>query len=598
MKNPLRFDEEPILIEQLRLLLGNVGSSVIPAFLLATLLFWVLSDDANRLSLFIWCVIVTLSKLNSLRLARRYLAADIPVAQLKGLVRTLIFINTFDGVLWGGLAWITLDTAGYTGSILVISVIGGVAGSAMSLLAPVFPAFVGFAVAELGMIVSKLWLTNEPAYGALAIAGIIYLVTLLVQGYNSSRAARSAIELRFENSHLLDQLRTEKELAEAARREAELANTAKSKFLAAASHDLRQPIHAQGLFLEALLRTELTSHQQQLLANARAASEASSELLNALLDFSRIEAGVIEPQPQAFRLQPLLNKIEKDLAPQADAKDIIYRSRETGLIVHSDPILLELILRNLVSNAIRYTQTGGVLVACRRRGSHALLEVWDTGIGIAPEHQQEVFREFYQLGNPERDRNKGLGLGLAIAEGLTRTLGYQLSLASKQSRGTVFRLHIPISTAVLPAEVNPHTQSRTRLLAARVLVIDDDKVVRDGMQHLLRDWGCECVVAETIEEACALALLHEPELIISDYRLRKNRHGVEAIAEIRALCGKSLPALLITGDTAPERLREAKASGIPLMHKPVLPSVLYRKLVEVLADANQTSGEAENTHTP
>ncbi|MBI3478828.1 MAG: response regulator [Nitrosomonadales bacterium] len=363
---------------------------------------------------------------------------------------------------------------------------------------------------------------------------------------------------------------------------AEQANTAKSKFLAAASHDLRQPIHAQGLFLGVLSRTELTAHQQDLVASARAASQASSEMLNTLLDFSRIEAGVIEPQLQSFRLQPLLNKIENELAPDADAKNIVYRSRETHVAVQSDPILLELILRNLVSNAIRYTERGGVLVACRLRGTQAVLEVWDTGIGIAPEHQQEVFREFHQLGNPERDHRKGLGLGLAIADGLAHALGHVLTLASTPQRGSMFRLALPLATGALPPEKVVMTLRKTRLLEVRILVIDDDEAVRDGMCHLLRDWGCECESAESIDEAVALARAHAPDLVISDYRLRKQRTGTEAIVTLRALLGNTLPALLITGDTAPERLREAQASGVPLLHKPVSPSLLYRKIVEVL----------------
>lgn len=374
-------------------------------------------------------------------------------------------------------------------------------------------------------------------------------------------------------------------VAEAAQRESERANTAKSKFLAAASHDLRQPIHAQGLFLDVLSRTELTAYQRELLSCARAASEASGEMLNTLLDFSRIEAGVVKPQIQSFLLQPLFNKIENEFASQADAKGLVYRSRETPLAVQSDPVLVELILRNLVSNAIRYTEHGGVLVACRRRGNHAVLEVWDTGIGIEPAHQQEVFHEFHQLGNPERDTRKGLGLGLAISDGLARTLNHGLSLVSTPLRGSVFRLTLPIATAALPVKETVVARGDTGTLNVRILVIDDDEAVRAAMLHLLRNWGSECEAVESIEEALAVARVHAPDVIISDYRLREQRTGAEAIAALRALLGNTLPALLITGDTAPERLREAQASGIPLLHKPVSPSQLYRGLMEVLKEA-------------
>jgi CheY-like chemotaxis protein len=281
-------------------------------------------------------------------------------------------------------------------------------------------------------------------------------------------------------------------------------------------------------------------------------------------------------------LQPLLNKIEREFEPQADAHGIAYHSRETDLVVRSDPALLELMLRNLVSNAIRYTERGGVLVACRKRGDQAVLEVWDTGIGIEQSQQSEVFREFHQLGNPERDRRKGLGLGLAITHGLARMLGHRLSLKSKLHYGSVFRLILPI-TAVAFSFAQPDVeQDKARRFNARVLVIDDDEIVRFGMLYLLRGWGCECEVAESIEEALALARGHAPDMVISDYRLREQRSGIEAIAAVRELLNNNLPALLITGDTAPDRLREALASGIPLLHKPVSAGELRRGLATVL----------------
>lgn len=579
-KNFLRLDEDRILVEQLRLMMNNAGSTVIPVILLTMLMLWVLSNDSNALALKLWAVAVLMSNLNGYRYTHRCLATGIPYGHAHHVVWIMVILNAIDGALWGGLTWVTLDSSTLAGSILVVSVLAGMTGGCMSTQSPVLPVFIAFVLAELFAVGSKMWLLDDPAYNALGVAAALYIAALLGQARNSSRSARAAIELRFANTELVEQLQVETGIAEAAQCEAEHANTAKSKFLAAASHDLRQPIHAQGLFLEVLSRTELNQHQHELVNSARAASEASSDLLNALLDFSRIEAGVIEPQLQPFRLQPLLNKIENELAPQADAKNIVYRSRETHVTVQTDPVLLELILRNLVSNAIRYTASGGVLVACRQHGSQAVLEVWDTGVGIAPQHQQEVFREFHQLGNPERDRHKGLGLGLAIAEGLARTLEHGLSLASTPQRGSVFRLTLPIDNTIPLAQITM-SQSKTRLLNARLLVIDDDEIVREGMLYLLRDWGCECEGAESIEEALLLAQQNPPDVVISDYRLCEQRTGVEAIAAVRALLGESLLALLITGDTAPERLREAQASGIPLLHKPVSPSKLYRRLVEL-----------------
>jgi signal transduction histidine kinase len=580
--NPLHLAESHILIEQLRLILGNASSSASHAILLVLLLFFALSDGSNTVLIGIWCVAVMLSNLFWFRFARHYLAANIAPAQAHRLVWSLILMNVIDGALWGLLTWVTLDTATPAGSILVIAVAAAMAGGSMSSLSPILPVFVAFVVPEITAVAFKVLSLHDPAYNALAVAGILFVSALLGQARNSSRAALTSIQLRFENSGLLTRLQIESQAAQRARQEAEQANTAKSKFLAAASHDLRQPIHAQNLFLSVLASSKLNSEQHEVLDNAIAASRVTGEMLDVLLDFSRIEAGVVEPQLRAFRMQPLLNKIEREFAVQADDKGLAYRSRETDLVVYSDPILVELILRNLVSNAIRYTGRGGLLVVCRKRNGQAALEVWDTGIGIATENQQEVFREFHQLNNPERDRRKGLGLGLAIADGLARTLGQRLTLSSAPQHGSMFRLSLPLADGAAPVEKPPKVQTLTLMLNVRVLVIDDDEVVRTGMLHLLREWGCICDVAETIEEALVLARTHAPDLVISDYRLRGQHTGVEAIAALRALLGIGLPALLITGDTAPERLREAQASGLHLLHKPVSISQMYQEMVEVL----------------
>ena len=572
-----------MLVEQLRLQLGNIGSSVIPTILLALLLVWVLSNEANALAIRAWAGLTILFKLYLAWDAQRLLAIEISPEHARRLLRRKMVINALDGALWGSLAWAALGNTTVAGSVLVVAVLAGVAGSSMSSLAPIFPVFVVFGSAELVVLGAKLWTMDDPAYNGLAVAAVLYTAALLGQARNGSRAARRAIGLRFENHELIERLRVETEHAQAAHRAAEEANLAKSRFLAAASHDLRQPIHAQGLFLEVLARSKLSADQYDALANARATWQASAEMLDTLLDFSRIEAGVVEPQMQVFALQPLLNKIENELAPQADAKGIVYRSRETHAAVRSDPALVALILRNLVSNAIRYTEKGGVLVACRAHGEQVALEVWDTGIGIEPAQHGAIFREFHQLGNAERDRRKGLGLGLAIAQGLARALGQPLSLSSVPGRGSVFRLALPAARAGVVEEDGARVAAGAgRSFDLRVLVIDDDESVRTGMRQLLAAWGCACDVADSIEEAQALARARRPGLVISDYRLRELRTGAEAIAALRREFGAGLPALLITGDTAPQRLREARASGVPLLHKPVLPSQLYRAMTAVL----------------
>ncbi|MFY9478092.1 MAG: hybrid sensor histidine kinase/response regulator [Aquabacterium sp.] len=578
-----------LLVELQRLLHQHIISSVIPGVLLVLLLVWTLADAHNPWPLRLWGAATIGWKLFSAWVGRQQLRRGVPLERAHRNTWWLIALNAVDGALWGALAWVTLSSSTLAGSILVVAVIGGIAGSSMSSLSPVFPAFVAFVVCLLTGLATKLWTLGDPAYDALGVAGVLYTASLLGQSRNSAQAARQAITLRFENIELIERLRQETANAQAQRRAAEQANVAKSRFLAAASHDLRQPIHAQGMFLEVLGSgtAPLDRPQAEALDNARATWQASAEMLDTLLDFSRIEAGVIEPQRRLFALQPLLHKIESELAPQADAKGLVYRTRETPAEVCADPALVALVLRNLVSNAIRYTEQGGVLLGCRHQGGQWVVEVWDTGIGIPASQHQAIFQEFHQLGNAERDRRKGLGLGLAIAQGLARAMGHTLSLASRPGRGSVFRLSLPQADAAQttpPWDDNLPTgpAHQTVLAGRRVLVIDDDEAVRDGMRQTLASWGCQCDVAESIEQALDLAHAQAPDLVISDYRLRDQRTGAEAIDLLRTALGRALPSLLVTGDTAPERLREAIDSSVTLLHKPVSPALLHQRMAEAL----------------
>ena len=571
--------EGRILVERLRLLYRNMDVSAIPMVPVALLLLFTLSNDANHWALTTWAAAVIAINLYLAVDARKRLAGRISVRGAQKFIPFLIVATAIDGVVWGALAWVTLGTVSLAGNVLVLAVMTGIIGGAVSLLSPLFVVFAAFAIPMLVMMAIKLVLLRDPAYDALAITSLLYLGSMMAHARNSGTAAREAIELRFENIDLMTQ-------ATAAKLEAEQANLAKSKFLAAASHDLRQPIHAQGLFLEVLSHTPLSPHQADVLASARSASSASSDMLNTLLDFSRIEAGVVKPHNAPFDLQTLLNKIENDLAPQADAKGLVYRTRETNLTIDSDAALVEMILRNLVSNAIRYTEPvkgrGGVLVACRRRGSHTVVEVWDTGIGIAPENCLDIFKEFHQLGNPERDRRKGLGLGLAIADGLAKTLGHRLALASVPGRGSVFKLTLPMTQAPAVSTDISAPQMTGQLQGAHVLVIDDDETVLTGMAQLLQSWGCRVDMASSISSALEHATRQAPQAIVSDYRLRGQQTGAQAIAAVRESLGLRIPALMVTGDTAPERLREALASGVPLLHKPMAPGQLYQALTGLL----------------
>jgi len=571
------------------LLMKNLGSSMLPGILVALILFLTLKNPANESGLAFWLIAVSASKLFDVYDAKRIIQRGIPLNQTAALKIRLTLLHAIDGAAWGSLAWLSLPASTSAGSVLILAVLAGIAANSMSILSPVLPVFAAFVVFELGSIVYAVISLNDPAYWAIGIAVALYVVTLMGQAYNSSRTVRNSIQLRFDNLELIQQLSAASEKAAKALTSAERANSEKSRFLAAASHDLRQPIHAQGLFLEVLQTTNLSPHQRELVNSISSATNATTEMLHTLLDYSRIEAGVVEPQPRAFRLQTLLSKIENELAPQANAKGLLYRSPETHAVVYSDPALIELIIRNLVSNAIRYTHRGGVLVLCRKQQFRLSLEIWDSGIGIAPSQFENIFSEFQQLGNSERDRQKGLGLGLAIVRKMVNLLGLELRLASRPGRGSVFKLSLPLTqVAVLSDDISTVPQ-KMQQLHARVLVVDDDAIVRQAMAQLLAEWGCHCDLAESKEESLILTHRHPPDLIISDYRLRDHCKGTEVIQAIRSACNAEIPAILVTGDTAPVRLREAAASGLPLMHKPVSPALLYAELSALLAQNRQVT---------
>lgn len=373
-------------------------------------------------------------------------------------------------------------------------------------------------------------------------------------------------------------------------RQLELANRAKSRFLAAASHDLRQPMHALGLFVGQLSDMIQYPEARKIVDQVHASVEAMEQLLNALLDISKLDAGVLTPQLEDFPLATLLQRMENNFAAEARAKGLRLRVRPCHLAVRSDPLLLERIVMNLVSNAVRYTERGGVVVGCRRRGKRVRIDVWDSGIGIAEDKQREIFREFIQLGNQERDRSCGLGLGLAIVERLARLLDHRIDLASTPGRGSRFSIELPLGDAQQAIREQrgpvPATNSLNGLF---VVVVDDEALVRAGMEGVLHGWGCHVVSAGSGDEALALLGEHErtPDVLISDYRLRENETGIEVINRLRTHYASAIPAALISGDTAPERLREAKDSGYPLLHKPVSPAKLRALLIYLITETGK-----------
>ena len=368
-------------------------------------------------------------------------------------------------------------------------------------------------------------------------------------------------------------------------RQLEMADRYKSHFLASASHDLRQPLHALNLFVAQLQTEKKPAEHKRLVSRIDAAVASMNELFEALLDMTKLDAGILQANPAAFAVQRLLDRIDTTFAELADKKGLSLRVVPCSAWVRSDPILLERILFNLVGNAVRYTARGGVVVGCRRRATQLRIDVCDTGAGIPEDQRQSIFSEFYQLANPAPDRKAGLGLGLAIVDRLGRLLGHPVQLQSNPDRGSRFSVLVPLAAELrdtVPLPIALHAADLAR--GKRVMVIDDDVLVLDGMRGILQSWGCSVQTAAS--GAAALARVADagwqPDLIISDLRLTDGESGIEVIERLREALGAPVPAFLISGDTAPERLREASAGGYHLLQKPVSPMTLRATLNRLL----------------
>jgi signal transduction histidine kinase/CheY-like chemotaxis protein len=390
-------------------------------------------------------------------------------------------------------------------------------------------------------------------------------------------AAQAVIAI--ENLRLFEQIRQTS-------RKLDLANQAKSRLLAAASHDLRQPMHALSLFVDQLRASRSTEEQAALTRRVGDAVASLTELLDQLLDLSKLDAGAVQVAAQDFPVRELLASIATQFGPLARAKGIDLRLRARDSWLRSDPLLVQRIVLNLVANAIHYTERGGVLVGCRRRGGRLRIEVWDTGCGIPEDRRDEVFREFVRLDQGEHRRASGLGLGLAIVARLADLLGTRIELRSRMNRGSVFAFELPAGTA-LPDAVAPVAAplGAAELRGVFVLVVDDAEDSRVAMCGLLERWGCLTIAA--IDGAAAIAQLaaHDrpPELIVCDYRLQTTDDGLQAIARIRAAIGDEVPAVLVTAETSAAVADAAAAQGVPLLHKPVSPVKLRALLMRLIA---------------
>jgi signal transduction histidine kinase/ActR/RegA family two-component response regulator len=505
--------------------------------------------------------------------------------------------STASGLLWG-MAAVLFVRQGDPISLLLISfVLGGMAAGAVTSLSSNLPAFYLYLLTSLLPLGGQMLVMGDRV--SLAICGMaaVYAVGLVVICRNFNAALIRALTLNEENAQLLasmeekvqdrtSDLQAANAMLTEARAEAEQANQAKSRFLAAASHDLRQPLQSMFLFANALHHHVSSKSGMDALVRIERGLDVLKGMLDSLLDVSRLDVNVIQPELAVFPLGPMLDDICVSYRRVAASKRIeLCCGPLNDVLVHSDQGLLGRMVRNLVENAIRYTETGQITLSTRLSGGHVHVDVTDTGIGIAADQLDRIFEEFHQIGNPERDKARGLGLGLAIVQRLSTILDHPVDVRSILGEGSTFSIQVPAveGVSLLPAAAVPAAGFTD--LGRSVALIDDDPLVLLALGTVFEGWGYAVTMAGSKEEALGrLQPSAAPHLIVADYRLRNGKVGSDAIKGIRAACGVSVPSIILTGETGRECETDAEELGAMVLHKPVTPNQLDFALKRLFGD--------------
>lgn len=497
-------------------------------------------------------------------------------ADLRRWLLRLTGFAAIGGAIWGAGALLFIDPGRPVEMIFLLAVFMGIGTGALPALCPHYAAFAAFVAPMFVPVAIALARIGETTTDLLAGLIVFFLVILLFFGRNLSRAITSSITTDLENARLL-------EAVSAARDEAERANVDKSRFLAAVSHDLRQPLYALGLFLGSLDRGELGPRNNGAVDDMQQAYGALEDMFDALLEISRLDAGAVEPLRRHLRCDDLVGRVVPEFARAAEIKGLRFEYSGTDAVVYTDPVLLERVLRNLLSNAIKYTDNGAVTVAAALVGDAVRITVADTGHGIPVDEQERIYDEYHQLENPEHDRSKGLGLGLSVVQRTCRLLEHPLHLESRLGEGSVFSVTLPRGDAAAVIQDSPD-EPAGGLEGLFVVVVDDEPTIRRGMETLLEDRGCRTLTARDADTALEKLDAHErpPDLLICDFRLADGHTGVQAIERLRAAIDPELPALLMTGDTHEQVQTEAERLGLYVLRKPVKIPHLVKVVAELV----------------
>ncbi len=489
--------------------------------------------------------------------------------------------STLAGALWGAAA-LAFFPASPVHEVLLIVCLFGVVMGGLNLTAVYKPSFYGFVLPALLPLIARVAWVGDPVHWF--TAGVLGVVLAFVLGFGDrlNDVLTHSLAIRYENLDLIGELKSRTRAALEAGAAAKAADRAKSQLLAAASHDLRQPLHALGLYAAALAARARATEWQPLVDNVQGGIAALDFQFGQLLDLSRLEAGALRPECRDVPLGPLLERVAAEFTAQALARGLVLRVARTTAVAHTDPVLLARIVGNLVANAVRYTRRGGLVVGVRPRGRQLAIVVADTGIGIAPTEAARIFEEFYQVPDAKAPAGrKGMGLGLAIVRRFADLLDHRIEVASRPGVGSCFALTVPRANARRKPRASPRAvtvahRAPVALAGSLVAVLDDDPTVLDAMRALFTTWSADVVTGTCVDQ-----LLDElgrsgryPDLIVADLRLAPRDDGVDAIMRLRDELGSAIPALVVTGDMADAAAGRVRDAGLPLLYKPVDPLAL------------------------
>lgn len=572
-------DADSALQEKITLLYRNTPTGCISVVFAVGMVMTFLWSHSSRAGLIAWAIaeglVAAVAYLDYRRFVRIGFTADAPKRKT-----VLAFASA---VAWGS-APLFLMPAALEFQVLLLLVVCSIAFSGTVYFSYLTPAFYAFVFPLLLMTALAFLLQGGEIQIILSVSMIVLLLAVLRFGKNFNDALTRAIDVGLENKALVTELTEQKETAIKA-------NFAKTRFLASASHDLRQPMHTIGLLVALLRNRGGPPEQNNIIEKIHSATQAMENLFTGLLDISKLDAGMVKPEIEDFAIADILNSVQANFSPPAEEKGLQLRVAPCGAIIKSDAVILERIVSNLVSNAIRYTKSGKILVGCRRRPGAIAIQVCDTGIGIAQERHAEIFQEFVQLDNPERDRTKGLGLGLSIVKRSADLLGHPIAVRSRAGRGSCFTISVARGATIKVPDAHQSSSlaatSGFALANLFIVVIDDERDIRFAMQSILEQWGCHVLSASSAPEAIDQLRHHlrTPDLLISDYRLRDNQNGIQAVQAVRAALEEELPSIIITGDIAATELRQVVTLGLPLAHKPISADQLRLLIAETLSRA-------------